>query len=69
MMGRLLRTDASCRPDPDRCKHWSLGPSYADSTPPKFVRDDYSEATKGWRIPDSEAVEWWTSSFIGAMLV
>ena len=36
---------------------------------PKFVKDDYSDAAKGWRIPDSQAVDWWTSSHIGAMLV
>ena len=42
MTGRLLRTDASCRPD--RCKHWSPGPSYTASTTPKFVKVDYSEA-------------------------
>ena len=45
--------DASCRPD--RCKHWSPGHSYTDSTPPKFVKDDYSDSVEGWRIPDSQA--------------
>ena len=67
MTGRLLVTDASYRPD--GCKHLSPGLSYTDSTPPKFVKDDYSEAAKGWRIPDSQAVDWWTSSRIGAMSV
>ena len=44
MTGWLLGTDALCRPY--RCKHWSPEPSYTDSAPLKFVKDDYSEAVK-----------------------
>ena len=50
MVRRLLGKDASCRTD--RCKHWSLGPSYIDSKPPNFVKDDNSDAVEWWRKPD-----------------